>query len=1044
MRSGAAALPSETDGLCDSSESPDLISSKYIAEAAASVLRCGRPMNPDETRNHICGALSRAANFKRVDLQIHSDESGDYPRADDFGDTRFDVRDDDTKPVSAAKFLETAAARHLDLIAITDHMKSRKSCEVASLSQEQSLGVVALPAIEVNVSLTQVSSSTKDAVHLLCVFEEGKSSEDIEKIFHGARGLRDYDQREVSDVIQVDIKKFVQLVHDSDGICIASHVNAEKGLRRAFFTLAEINYLIVKRDRETLQKQKGSKDWTPEKDVMLESSRGLEKSLADQIQNSYLQFLVDAGVDGVQIQKSSEGQFYRGQHCELLGVRPIAAILTSDAHCLSAIGYEKKVTFVKMTKTGWKDLSLALKDPDVRVRYSDTVGVRAFPKIKGIVLVTADGFFKSDRTTGGGSPQALGFADNLTCLIGGRGAGKSAAIDALRYIFKDKADVDSLPSPLRTDIYGRLDHALKDTSILLLLEAEDGEEVVVKSFYSGWDKRTYESRFLTGEDAGVNVSSSAKYKAEIYGWNEIETLGTDSKKQLGLLDRFILPLRGIIESLTETKSQLRSNRSRIQDSAKRLEQLIPTIKEFDEAKSALEKINTPEMQALFSEIDKILDESKTLEGALTSVTEVRENLSLGYDLSARLNELAARFSGEATRERVFGKDGILISQAADAHAQLLSTLTQIFAALEAESEANKLAETNAVGKLSTAAGSDAKSLSSLDKRRARKRKYDDLVAQKEKIAKEREELLAELSTRDVLLAEYERLQSERSRIRAATKDEINTKLATAILHGPRIEISFKPLGDRKELERRLGTKGTGTTSQKETGILKNVGPNYLERRFAQIISAKFTPAQFVSAILSGHDEGLIASHPDGKDSISADDSKRIFAHLNPRNKEFGEEYFYAERLQALLELQEIELDDHPEITLDAQPITNLSPGQRCSALVPIILLQGNHPLVIDQPEDNLDNRLVFNLVVEILRKLKESRQIIVATHNPNIPVSGDAEQIIVFESIDRETGRIAVQGSIDTPEVVEAVKNIMEGGEEAFLTRARKYQYALS
>ncbi len=1001
-------------------------------------------MNPDEVKKHVLSELSRASNFKRVDLQIHSDESGDFPRSENYGDASFDVCDKDNNPVPSSTFLEAAAERHLDLIAITEHMKSRKSCEIASLSQKQKTSTVALPAIEINVSLTQVSSSTKDAVHLLCIFKEGKSPEDIEQIFHGAHGLKDYDQRAVSDVIQIDIRDLVGKVHKNDGICIASHVNAEKGLRRAFFTVSEINYLMVKRDRETLEKQKDGKEWTPEKDVMLQSSRSLEKTLADQIQNSYLQFLIDAGVDAVQIQKSTEGQFYRGEHCEMLGIRPIAAVLTSDAHCVSAIGYEKKITFVKMTKTGWQDLSLALKDPEVRIRYSDTVGTHAFPKIKGIVLLTTDGFFKSSNQSGPTKPQVLGFADNLTCFIGGRGAGKSAAIDALRFVFKDRAEVELLPPHLKQDIYGRLNHALKDTTILLLLEAEDGEEIVVKSFYSGWEKRAYESRFLSGDDAGVNLSTSTKYKAEIYGWNEIETLGTDSRKQLGLLDRFIQPLRQIVESLNEKKNQLRTNRLKVQDTAKRLEQLIPTIKDFEEARSSLEKINTPEMQAIFSEIDKILEDEKVLAGAAESLGEVRNGLSLEYDLKAKLNEIASKFSDAIVHERVFGKDGILISQAAEAHSLLLSSLAQIFRALENEKQAAKLAETAAIAKLSTAAGGDAKNLSSLDKRRARKTKYDELLAQKEKIAKERDLLVADLAARDVLLAEYEKLQAERSNARAATKDEIDARLSAAITHGPKIAISFAALGDREEFERRLGTAGSGTAPQKEMGVLKNVGLKYMERRIAQVISSKFTPSQFVASVLNGKEDTFVASHPDGKDSISLEDSKRILAHLNPRNDEFGEKYFYADKLQALLELQEIEVDDHPEITLDGQPITSLSPGQRCSALVPIILLQGNHPLIIDQPEDNLDNRLVFDLVVEILRNLKESRQIIVATHNPNIPVSGDAEQIVVFESIDRKTGRIAVQGSIDDPEVIEAVKDIMEGGEEAFLTRARKYRYELS
>ena len=112
-------------------------------------------------------------------------------------------------------------------------------------------------------------------------------------------------------------------------------------------------------------------------------------------------------------------------------------------------------------------------------------------------------------------------------------------------------------------------------------------------------------------------------------------------------------------------------------------------------------------------------------------------------------------------------------------------------------------------------------------------------------------------------------------------------------------------------------------------------------------------------------------------------------------------------------------------------------------MIPIILLESNCPLIIDQPEDNLDNKLVFNLVVDILRCLKEQRQIIVATHNPNIPVSGDAEQIIVFDATSRETCEILEQGSIDDTAVIHQIKTIMEGSEDAFRIRAEKYGYQL-
>jgi DNA repair ATPase RecN len=1000
-------------------------------------------MTPDEIKKYVQGSLSHAANFKRVDLQIHSDESGDFPRACDFGGIQFEVSAKDTRPVAASSFLERAAEEALDLIAITDHMKSRKSCEIASLSQKEAKHVLALPAIEANISLAQVSNSTQDGVHLLCIFKEGKSSEDIERIFQGANGLSSYEEREVSEMVHIGLKDFIDNVHENDGICIASHVNAEKGLRRIFFTVAEIDYLLLKKEREALQKQIGTTEWTTEKKFALNKLESTEKAVADKIQNSYLQFLVEAGIDGVQIQKSAEGKFYRGEHCELLGIRPIAAILTSDAHCMSAIGYEKKITFIKMTTPSWQDLKLALQDPEVRIRYADTLGVPAYPRIRGMVLLTTDGYFRGITGAGTTLPQVLGFANNLTCFIGGRGAGKSAAIDALRFVFKDKAEVESLPQNLKQDIYGRVGHTLKDTTIYLLLEAEDGEEVVIKSFYSGWDKRALESRFINGEVAGVDLSTSTKYRAEIYGWNEIETLGTDSKKQLGLVDRFIESLSEITGRLQEVKNLLRTNRLKIEDTAKRLEKLIPTVKEFDETKSAYDKINTASMQSIFTEIDKILEDEKLLAGAVKDVKEIQSSVSAYQNLEQKLSDIAGKFPDAETRDRVFGVDNILVVEAIKAHATLVSSLDKILDALELESEKTKQTKTSSIDKLSEAAGGDAKSLSSLDKRLARKTRFDDLVLQKEKIKGEREQIEADLVARNILLAKYEELQSERSKARGATKDDINMKLESAITHGPRIAIDFTALGDRQEFERKLGTTTPGPASLKEIGLLKNVGLNYMERRLAEVISHNLSPAEFVATILDQKLDNLVIAHPDGKDEIPVDDSKRIFDHLNPRRTDYGESYFSGEKLSSLLGIQEIELDDHPEITLDGQPITNLSPGQRCSALVPIILLQGNHPIIIDQPEDNLDNRLVFDLVVGILRNLKESRQIIVATHNPNIPVSGDAEQIIVFESINREAGRVPVQGSIDDAEVIKSVKDIMEGGEEAFLTRARKYHYEL-
>jgi predicted ATP-dependent endonuclease of OLD family len=98
----------------------------------------------------------------------------------------------------------------------------------------------------------------------------------------------------------------------------------------------------------------------------------------------------------------------------------------------------------------------------------------------------------------------------------------------------------------------------------------------------------------------------------------------------------------------------------------------------------------------------------------------------------------------------------------------------------------------------------------------------------------------------------------------------------------------------------------------------------------------------------------------------------------------------------------------------------------------------NMPLIIDQPEDNLDSEFIFHSLVPVLRAAKERRQVIVVTHNPNIAVLGDAELIIALMSTS-DKSMIVARGSIDEPITKKMVCQILEGAEEAFRRRARMY-----
>lgn len=135
---------------------------------------------------------------------------------------------------------------------------------------------------------------------------------------------------------------------------------------------------------------------------------------------------------------------------------------------------------------------------------------------------------------------------------------------------------------------------------------------------------------------------------------------------------------------------------------------------------------------------------------------------------------------------------------------------------------------------------------------------------------------------------------------------------------------------------------------------------------------------------------------------------------------------------------EIEVMYKPEGARKYMPLSAASAGQKTTAILTFVLAYGEKPLLLDQPEDDLDNRLVYDLVVKRLKKAKTNRQLIIVTHNANIPVNGDAEYITSMDS-DKRYVEIKNEGTLDNEAVRKEICDVMEGTEHAFEMRAKKY-----
>jgi energy-coupling factor transporter ATP-binding protein EcfA2 len=135
------------------------------------------------------------------------------------------------------------------------------------------------------------------------------------------------------------------------------------------------------------------------------------------------------------------------------------------------------------------------------------------------------------------------------------------------------------------------------------------------------------------------------------------------------------------------------------------------------------------------------------------------------------------------------------------------------------------------------------------------------------------------------------------------------------------------------------------------------------------------------------------------------------------------------------------------IQYDGVAIEQLSPGTRGIVLLLLYLAvdrQDRRPLIVDQPEENLDPKSVYEELVPHFREARKRRQVIVVTHNANLVVNTDADQVIVATSTQTADGGLPTisyqSGSLENPNIRSAVCEILEGGERAFLERERRYR----
>jgi DNA repair ATPase RecN len=650
-------------------------------------------------------------------------------------------------------------------------------------------------------------------------------------------------------------------------------------------------------------------------------------------------------------------------------------------------------TWFKLSEVSLANLAMAMKAPETRVRVSDPQA-RSGARLR---QVRFEGGFLDGVT--------IPLSDELTTIIGGRGTGKSTVIESIRF---------ALEVPVR-GVLAKREYERMVSQVLGV-----GANVTVLVDVLAPAANTYTIRRSEGETARV-MDASGKILAmkpldliddvEIFGQHELAELAHDPVEVARMLARFA-GQGGPDTRLLQTERLLGDNRDRLrraEDELAELDKQLADLPRLTAQKQRYEETGAAERLRV---IDNLNSDEQRFVDAKSLVEDVR--IALRSIAAETLVERMGRHEPVAN-DRPALPTHRAAEDALNAFRGAFDTgISQLLeAANNAERVINEQVE---LWRISTS-----------DLREENQAVLRDLHEE----GLEPKKYLEASSAVSALDQRANQRMSKQQAVEALRIDRV--KLVEDLhMHRDRLRTTFIE-SVRRATEAAGGDVVVQAARNLNRQPLLDVLDSHIEGQRSHIRNAfeadTFTAAEFVHAVRTSPTR--IADIF----GLSSTQARKVI--------DAGEPF--------LRELEEITLPDAVLVKLNVgredeqreyRALDDLSRGQKATALLLLLLSAATTPLIIDQPEDDLDNRFIYRGIVRRLRALKGKRQLIMTTHNANIPVLGDAELLIALES-DRGHGRPIEDGvgSIDSEGVRRVAEEILEGGHEAFNQRRYRYGY---
>jgi len=890
------------------------------------------------------------ARWVRVDLHLHS------PGAPSFRFPQGLSQNDRQEVVS--RYVAQLQAQRIELAAITDYQQIRTEWFCPLRDAAKTAGIFLYPGVELSFG---GGTAGKQGIHVLAIFPYEADPNEINRAIDK---LLDDDSTEPlvsGEGVHRDLRPktvlkdcLAELRQKQNCLLIFAHPNDNNGLFRSY-------------------------TWGKAADLL----------------NSVLPEAIES------FDESDRRRLVSTNRISSKQLNRIAALENSDNHSLEEIGTKARNgqvrrTYLKLsTLDDLRAIRLALRDNAVLVHVGEPPSIDYTRFVR--LTIEGSGFLGGLDIT---------FSPELNVLIGGRGVGKSAVLETLRFTLGLES---FFPMEYRENL---VQYALGSGGKAIL--------TLQRVVYPGVE-RTYRIERVWGETPRVFEGEQAvpllpcdvlgeRESPLFFGQREIYEVTQSGKLRRRLLDDIIgrgaekqrQQVNKITEALRRNGRAILEHEERLaqsEDLEKRLQEIEHQIALYQQHGIA-EKLH--QATALARDEERLKRAGEQLSQVQTEWLEVRQQLAERWasalaGLQQAESEPAAllRQAAELIRHLQSGLEGYLrlgesdLQQAQTAFDQLLKRWEQERRPLDEEIQCLK----QELG----AQALDPDALIHLTREQETLRPQLELLRREKaaivKLHHERAEQLADL--REQRRAVFALRQQQAEAISQALKG--------------RVTVQVKYRGQRNDFAAALSDFFSGSGLDKET----------LHRVAEKAIDG----IELVEWIRKGAE---VVSQKAGLSQARAQKMLR----------------FLEQRPERMYDLELLTPEDEVQVQLNVNdvwlPLEKLSAGQRATAMLLILLTQRERVLLVDQPEDDLDNRFIFDDVVPLLREQKGKRQMIVATHNPNLPVLGHAELIVALEA-DGEKAAVLAQGAIDRREVQAIVRKVMEGGEEAFRRRAEKY-----